>query len=349
MAPYLLDTGFLGSTRLPHVRIQGYLPTLAVLALVFVIPHDSSTRMERDKVGADGMLLVPTLPRRGTSSQHPSSAHHDATDRRYVPVDVLWRMARIAMHKVLPAELAPTPPPPLPLPEVIHAGACNFTTVEQLREFYGPRQRWYGDFDAQQSRQLCARMSKQGKSPRPSRRPRPTRLTAARAGGGGRGPCLKGGRGHRCRRARPPLLQPARRQQPTPLPHSNFGRYHSLLPTELLTEECTLPLEDRARIAVAARRAARLYARERGLLPVSLACALYDGLRGLVNEGAWQPQGLSDEQIFDKYAQQHGYTDGCCDYECLEDVYYTILVKSCKSNSAVDALMGMSSSAPPVP
>lgn len=102
-------------------------------------------------------------------------------------------------------------------------------------------------------------------------------------------------------------------------------------------------------MAVAARRAARLYARERGLLPVSLACTLYDGLRGLVNEGAWQPQGLSDEQIFDKYAQQHGCADGRCDYDALEEIYYTILVKSCTSNSAVDAMMGLSSAVPPVP
>jgi len=212
-------------------------------------------------------------------SQQPSSAHLDDSDRRYVPVDVLWRKARITMHKLSPAELlAPPTPPPLPLPTQL-AGACNFTTVEELREFYGPRQRWWGDYDAQQSRRL----------------------------------------------------------------------YHSLLPTELLTEECTLPIEDRARMAVAARRAARLYARERGLLPVSLACTLYDGLRGLVNEGAWQPQGLSDEQIFDKYAQQHGCADGRCDYDALEEIYYTILVKSCTSNSAVDAMMGLSSAVPPVP
>ena len=152
-----LDTGFLGSARLPHVRIQGYLPTLAVLALVFVIPHDSSTRMDPFKAGAEAMLLVPTLPRRGSFSHPPSSAfsHTHATDRRYVPVDVLWRKARITIHKLSPTELqAPTPPPPLPLPTMAEAGGYNFTTVEQLREVYGTRQRWWGDFDAQQSRQL---------------------------------------------------------------------------------------------------------------------------------------------------------------------------------------------------
>ena len=93
-------------------------------------------------------------------------------------------------------------------------------------------------------------------------------------------------------------------------------------------------------MAVSARRAARLYARERGLLPVSLACTLYDGLRGVVAGRGFSTEGLSDEQIFDKYAAQ---------YDSLEDVYYTILLKSCTSNQHVDALMGMSSSVPPLP
>jgi len=268
MAPYLLNTGFLGSSRLPHVRIQGYLPTLAILALVFVIPHDSSTRMDPDKVGADGMLLVPTLPRRGGLSQQPSSAHLDDSDRRYVPVDVLWRKARITMHKLSPAELlAPPTPPPLPLPTQL-AGACNFTTVEELREFYGPRQNWWGDFDARETRQL----------------------------------------------------------------------YHSLLPKQLLEESAALPVEDRARLAVAARRAARLYARERGPLPVTLACQLLDGVRVFAVSGNWQPDGLSEEQIFAKYATS-------CGGESEEEVYYKILQKSCTSNLHVDAAVGLAGAA----
>ena len=217
MAPYLLNTGFLGSSRLPHVRIQGYLPTLAILALVFVIPHDSSTRMDPDKVGADGMLLVPTLPRRGGLSQQPSSAHLDDSDRRYVPVDVLWRKARITMHKLSPAELlAPPTPPPLPLPTQL-AGACNFTTVEELREFYGPRQRWWGDYDAQQSRRLCARASQTRKSPRPGR-PRPP--TAA-SWGEGRGAWPRGEAApHLRRRALPLFLQIANQTlTPSPIPN----------------------------------------------------------------------------------------------------------------------------------
>ena len=60
--------------------------------------------------------------------------------------------------------------------------------------------------------------------------------------------------------------------------------YHALLPTELLDDEFEAEgytLAEKAEIAIAARRAARLYARERALLPVHLClcshlCAIID-------------------------------------------------------------------------
>jgi hypothetical protein len=140
--------------------------------------------------------------------------------------------------------------------------------VEELRDFYGPRERWWGDFDARQTREL----------------------------------------------------------------------YHSLLPTQMLLDESPLPLEDRAAIAVAARRAARLYARERGLLPVALACQLLDGVRAFAATGCWQPNGLSEEDIFRKYTRGRD--------ELNDEVYQLILEKSCTSNMHVDAMVGLAEHAP---
>merc|ERR1719424_494931 len=86
-------------------------------------------------------------------------------------------------------------------------------------------------------------------------------------------------------------------------------------------------------IAVAARRAARLYARERSLLPVTLASQLLDGVRLFAAKGCWQPDGLSEEDIFRKYTQGHD--------EVTDDIYYVILKKSCTSNECVDAMLGL--------
>ena len=101
-------------------------------------------------------------------------------------------------------------------------------------------------------------------------------------------------------------------------------------------------MEERAKRAVAARRAARLYTRERGLLPVTLMCQLLDGYRTFVSDGCWQPDGPNEEQIFAKYAQQYGVSPD----EAHDDVYLTILRKSCTSNSGVDALVNLQDHAP---
>ena len=58
--------------------------------------------------------------------------------------------------------------------------------------------------------------------------------------------------------------------------------YKSLLPTQLLDDDAdALPgatVVERARLAVQARRAARLYVRERVVLPIALACEVRDGV-----------------------------------------------------------------------
>jgi len=271
MPAWLLPLDLGGAVRvpwLPHVRVSSHIPILAVLALVFVIPHDPSTRMNPEHVGAVAYTLAPAAARRWTRV----SRGQEAPLQPVPEPRVLARYARLLMHKAqqpqrqsLVGSLAPAPPPRPPLPTV---SGCNFTTVEELREFYGPRQNWWGDFDARETRQL----------------------------------------------------------------------YHSLLPKQLLEESAALPVEDRARLAVAARRAARLYARERGPLPVTLACQLLDGVRVFAVSGNWQPDGLSEEQIFAKYATS-------CGGESEEEVYYKILQKSCTSNLHVDAAVGLAGAA----
>jgi len=269
---FQVPLGIFKNPAMPYMRVGSYLPITVVLALVFVIPHDSSTRLKPDQVGADGYAMMPTVRR--------SLAQQDAFLQRKLPAKVLFRAARIAARKAavsgmggvswgeLPRTFSPPPSPTVPSP----TGNYSFTTVEELREFYGPKQNWWGDFDARQTREL----------------------------------------------------------------------YHSLLPTRLLDAEYIYPgahtVEERARMAVAARRAAKMYARERGVLPVTLASQLLDGVRVFCARGTWQPDGLSEEQIIAKYAEQFGASSL---EECNDEIYYTILRKSCTSNFYIDSLVGL--------
>lgn len=264
--------GAFKNNALPYMRVGPYFSITVMLALMFIIPHDPSTRIRPDQVGADGYAMTSMFRRNAFQPQQHAA---DAPGRRRsVPMRVLFRAARKAAWKSgvswEGAAFSPPASPELPMP----ASNYSFTTVEELRSFYGPRQNWWGDFDARQTREL----------------------------------------------------------------------YHSLLPTQLLEDESlSLGMEDRARMAVAARRAARLYARERGVIPVTIACQLLDGLRVLCDKGTWQPDGLSEEQIFAKYAEQFGVSPDACH----DEVYYTILRKSCTSNMHIDTMVGMAEHAAP--
>ena len=270
---FKVPLGIFGNPAMPYVRVGSYLPMLTVLALVFVIPHDKSTRLSPDLVGADGFAVTPTL-RRGL-------AERDAFLQQQRPAKVLLRAARMAARRTATGGvswemLSPPPSPTLPSPTLNH----SFTSVEELRDFYGPRQNWWGDYNARETREL----------------------------------------------------------------------YHSLLPTRLLDAEYVYPgahtVEERARMAVAAPRAAKMYAGERGLLPVSLASQLLDGVRVFCaksTRGTWQPDGLSEEQILAKYAEKFG-VDLHGTETVPDEVYYTILRKSCTSNFYVDSLVGLAES-----
>ena len=269
---FKVPLGIFGNPAMPYVRVGSYLPMLTILALVFVIPHDKSTRLNPDLVGADGFAVMPSL-RRGLDER-------DAFLQQQRQAKVLLRAARMAARREMAAMggvswemLSPPPSPTLPSPSLNR----SFTSVEELRDFYGPRQNWWGDYNARETREL----------------------------------------------------------------------YKSLLPTRLLDAEYVYPgahtVEERARVAVSARRAAKMYARERGLLPVSLASQLLDGMRVFCaksTRGTWQPDGLSEEQILAKYAEQFG-VDLYGSEAVPDEVYYTILRKSCTSNFYVDSLVGL--------
>lgn len=109
--------------------------------------------------------------------------------------------------------------------------------------------------------------------------------------------------------------------------------YHSLLPTQLLEHGDQSTLPERAQLAIKARHAARLYARERAKLPVTISSELMDGVRTFMKQGRFQKAGLSEEQIWQKYA-------GCSSpHEVHDDeIYRTILQKACTSNQHVDKL-----------
>jgi hypothetical protein len=124
--------------------------------------------------------------------------------------------------------------------------------------------------------------------------------------------------------------------------------YHSLLPFSLLNSSTPYTLCERARLAVAARRAARLYVRERTVLPATIGCKLLDGARTLLSQGAVQPSGLDEVQIFSKYAEAAGLVlddlersaSSPSPPEAQAEVFLTILRKACSTNRHVDQLVG---------
>mmetsp|Transcript_20777 Transcript_20777/g.43518 ORF Transcript_20777/g.43518 Transcript_20777/m.43518 type:complete len:373 (-) Transcript_20777:1211-2329(-) len=82
--------------------------------------------------------------------------------------------------------------------------------------------------------------------------------------------------------------------------------YKSLLPTAVC--ELVLDLEVRpeelAQLAFEARKAAKLYARERCHVPARLLANWYDGFRAFRRYGRFQTDGMSYDQLFDKYYQR---------------------------------------------
>ena len=144
--------------------------------------------------------------------------------------------------------------------------------------------------------------------------------------------------------------------------------YKSLLPTavcELVLDVDVRP-EELAPLAFEARKAAKLYARERCHVPARWLANFYDGYRQYKKYGRFQIEGMSYDQVWDKYYQrstlerntrkqkksntrtQHNdddedddydeYDDGWTEQDIVAQTCMKILESSCRTNPLIDQL-----------
>lgn len=119
--------------------------------------------------------------------------------------------------------------------------------------------------------------------------------------------------------------------------------YHTLLPVALvgLYDMGLMRPNELAPLAYEARNAAKKYARERCVVPGRVFSMAYDGFRSLRDYGKWNSQGMSWEQIWDKYEQQiideFDFQDHEED-ELTKQICLRILERSCTTNEIVDRL-----------
>ena len=86
--------GAFKNNALPYMRVGPYFSITVMLALMFIIPHDPSTRIRPDQVGADGYAMTSMFRRNAFQPQQHAA---DAPGRRRsVPMRVLFRAARKA-------------------------------------------------------------------------------------------------------------------------------------------------------------------------------------------------------------------------------------------------------------
>jgi hypothetical protein len=129
--------------------------------------------------------------------------------------------------------------------------------------------------------------------------------------------------------------------------------YKSLLPTALceLVLDLGVNPEELAQLAYEARKAAKLYARERCQVPARVASFLYDGFRQLKRYGRFQPNGMSYDQVWDKYRsltymekkrQSWGTKSedhkGWTEEEIVARTCMKILESSCRTNPRIDRM-----------
>jgi len=137
--------------------------------------------------------------------------------------------------------------------------------------------------------------------------------------------------------------------------------YKSLLPTavcELVLDVDVRP-EELAPLAFEARKAAKLYARERCHVPARWLAKWYDGYRQWKTYGRFQIEGMSYDQVWDKYYQRstserrsrqriraRERRDGDDNYnddnwteeEIVAQTCMKILESSCRTNPLVDQM-----------
>lgn len=118
--------------------------------------------------------------------------------------------------------------------------------------------------------------------------------------------------------------------------------YHTLLPRALIRLHAQgLEPEALAPLAYEARMAAKRYARERCRVPARMMAVAYDGLRHWRKYGKWSSDGLSWDQLWEKYESQiireHQLSHST---QFLKtQVSLRILESSCKTSKVVDKIV----------
>jgi hypothetical protein len=121
--------------------------------------------------------------------------------------------------------------------------------------------------------------------------------------------------------------------------------YKTLLPNALCELIMDLDLayikpQELAPLAYKARKAAKLYARERCHLPTRLLATLFDGFRALRRYGKFQPSGMSYDQVWDKYQRLilEDVDDSITEEEIVARTCLKIMERSCKTNEHIDRI-----------
>eukprot|EP00545_Synedropsis_sp_CCMP1620_P011612 CAMPEP_0119011388 /NCGR_PEP_ID=MMETSP1176-20130426/5648_1 /TAXON_ID=265551 /ORGANISM="Synedropsis recta cf, Strain CCMP1620" /LENGTH=358 /DNA_ID=CAMNT_0006964213 /DNA_START=151 /DNA_END=1224 /DNA_ORIENTATION=+ len=117
--------------------------------------------------------------------------------------------------------------------------------------------------------------------------------------------------------------------------------YKTLLPKALLEmHKVGVRPEDLAPLAYKARLAAKLYARERGVVPARILAATFDGVRQFKKYGKFQPAGMTYPQVWDKYEsmilEELGDKEDLADEDVTAKICLKILERSCHTNERID-------------
>lgn len=118
--------------------------------------------------------------------------------------------------------------------------------------------------------------------------------------------------------------------------------YHTLLPRALIRLHAQgLEPEALAPLAYEARVAAKRYARERCRVPARMMAVIYDGLRHWRKYGKWSSDGLSWEQLWEKYESQiiREHQQAHSTQFVNTQVSLRILESSCKTSRVVDRIV----------
>lgn len=119
--------------------------------------------------------------------------------------------------------------------------------------------------------------------------------------------------------------------------------YKSLLPTALceLVLDLGVRPEELAHLAYMARKAAKLYARERCRVPARVGATVFDGWRQFKRYGRFQPSGVSYDQLWEKYRhsiEEDLEDDIMTEEEIVAQTCLKILERSCKTNDRIDKM-----------